>query len=79
MYYFHCGNFISFFYILYLCLSNLNKENKEVYVVGDLNIDLLKYESNPKHQESYNLVTANCFLPQIFQPNHTRRFYYDSY
>ena len=51
--------FISYFN---KCRSNLNKENKEAYISGDFNIDLLKYESNPKYREFYNLVTANGFL-----------------
>ena len=49
-------------------LNKLNKENKEVYISGDFNIDLLKYNSISKHQEFYNLMTANGYLPQIIQP-----------
>ena len=49
-------------------LIKLNKENKEVYVTGDFNIDLLKYETNTKYREFYNLMTSNGFLPLIIQP-----------
>ena len=61
----HFDEFISYFN---KSLSNLNKENKDVYITGDFNIDLFKYDNNPKYQEFYNLVTENGFLPQILQP-----------
>ena len=50
------------------CLDKLNKENKEIYISGDFNIDLLKYDSNKKYQEFYNQMTTSGFLPQILQP-----------
>ena len=49
-------------------LYKLNEENKEVYISGDFNIDLLKYESEPKYQEFYHLLVSNGFLPQITLP-----------
>ena len=49
-------------------LNKLNKENKEVYIAGDFNIDLLKYDTNIKYKDFYNLMTASGFLPQITQP-----------
>ena len=42
------------------CLNKLNKENKEVFIAGDFNIDLLKYDANIKYRDG--------FLPQITQP-----------
>ena len=50
------------------CLAILNKENKEIYISGYFNIDLLKYDSNNKYQEFYNQMTTSGFLPQILQP-----------
>ena len=47
----HSTNFNEFISYFNECLSNLNKENKEVNITGDFNIDLLKYESNPIYQE----------------------------
>ena len=44
-------------------LNKLTKENKEVYITGDFNIDLLKYDIIPKYQEFYNLMTAHGHLP----------------
>ena len=37
------------------CLKIIAKENKEVYICGDFNIDLLKTESINSNQEYYNL------------------------
>ena len=64
----HSTNLDEFISYFNKCLSNSNKENKDVYITGDFNIYLLKYVNNPKYQEFYNLVTANGFLPQILQP-----------
>ena len=48
-------------------LHKLTKENIEVYT-SQVTIDLLKYDSIPKYQEFYNLMTAHGHLPQIIQP-----------
>ena len=37
-------------------LTEINRENKEVYINGDFNTDLLKYEDNIKIREFYNLM-----------------------
>ena len=50
------------------CLKIIAKENKEVYICGDYNIDLLKTESINSNQEYYNLICSYGFLPQIIQP-----------
>ena len=50
------------------CLEVLSKENKEVYIAGDFNIDLLKLDNFPSYLEFYNLMTSNDFLPQIINP-----------
>ena len=49
-------------------LLKLNKENKEIYICGDFNIDLLKYDEDIVAQEFYNLMTSNGFIPQITLP-----------
>ena len=49
-------------------LSKINKENKEVYITGDFNIDSLKYEIVPKYQDFYNMMASNGYLPQITMP-----------
>ena len=61
---------------LYKTLAKINKENKECYISGDFNIDLLKYDTNNKYSESLNTVTSFGFLPRILQP--TRIMEYSS-
>ena len=46
----------------------LNKENKEVYICGDFNINLLKYDDEIVVQDFYNLMNSNVYLPQINLP-----------
>ena len=64
----HYNNINDFSKYINKCLIKLNKENKEVYIAGDFNIDLLKYETNTNYREFYNLMTSNGFLPLIIQP-----------
>ena len=49
-------------------LFKLNKENKEIYICGDFNINLLKYDEGIVVQEFYNLMTSNGCIPQITLP-----------
>ena len=49
-------------------LVKISKEKKECYLSGDFNIDLLKYDSNPKHRDFLNTMTSFGFLPHILQP-----------
>ena len=64
----HITNIDDFNTYMTTCLEKLNKENKETYISGDFNIDLLKYDTNKKYQEFYNLMTTCGYLPQILQP-----------
>ena len=50
------------------CLETLDKENKQVYISGDFNIDLLKLDNNSAYLEFYNLLVSHGFLPQIINP-----------
>ena len=50
------------------CLTKINKEKKECYLLGDFNIDLLKYETSSKHNNFLNVMTSFSFLPHILQP-----------
>ena len=45
-------------------LLKLNKENREIYICGDFNINLLKYDEDIVVQEFYNLMTSHGFIPQ---------------
>ena len=57
-------------------LAKINKENKECYISGDSNIDLLKYDTNSKYSDFLNTMTSSGFLPHILQP--TRILEYSS-
>ena len=64
----HYNNIENFSEYVSECVTKLSKENKEVYIAGDFNIDLLKYETNPKYREFYNFMTSYGYLPLITQP-----------
>ena len=64
----HMNNMDDFINYMEKTLSKINKENKEVYITGDFNIDLLKYEMVPKYQDFYNMMASNGYLPQITMP-----------
>ena len=51
----------------------LNKENKEIYICGDFNINLLKYDEDTVVQEFYNLMTSNGFIPPNYPTNSDNR------
>ena len=65
----HYQNLEDFSEYMNATFTRLNKEKKEVYIAGDFNIDLLKYESNAKCRDFYNLVTSYGYLPLITQPS----------
>ena len=49
-------------------ITKINKENKECYLSGDFNIDLLKCDTNNKYSEFINTMTSFRFLPHMLQP-----------
>ena len=46
-------------------LEKLASENKEVYLLGDYNIDLLKTDDEDKIDEYYNIISSNFLVPHI--------------
>ena len=52
----------------------LTKENKEIFLCGDFNIDFLKIEINQNYHQFYNMAKVTPadgsfgFLPKIIQP-----------
>ena len=50
------------------CLSKLPNENKEIYICGDFNSDLLKLDNVNNYNKFYELMCSYGFLPQILQP-----------
>ena len=61
-------NFKDLMHYLENCLIKLTKENKEIYLCGDFNIDLLKIEDNQNYQLFCNMLCSFGFLPKIVQP-----------
>ena len=50
-------------------LKKLSDENKEIYVCGDFNIDLLKIKEFDHVIEFYTLLNSHGLLPFIIQPS----------
>ena len=44
------------------------KENKEIYVCGDFNIDLIKMDEIINYKKFYGLMSSYRLLPQILHP-----------
>ena len=53
---------------LNLLIQKLNRENQEIYLTGDFNIDLLKANSHDTIGEYLDLLTSNQFIPLITLP-----------
>ena len=51
-----------------LILNQLQKGKREVIILGDFNIDLLKTTTKPKIKEYLDLVMAHSFFPKITFP-----------
>ena len=49
-------------------MENLNKKNKPVYIVGDMNIDILKFAMHPPTENYINNLFASGFLQLITKP-----------
>ena len=62
------NNCLEFLQCLEKCLPTLAKENKEVYICGDFNFDLLKVDVDQFTQHLLNLLCSYGFLPHILQP-----------
>jgi len=49
-------------------LEKISKENKTIFLLGDFNIDLLKYDYHPPTNEFLDSLSSNYFLPHIIHP-----------
>ena len=56
------------YYYLNPLLENLAKEKKTVFLLGDFNVDLLKYEHHKTTNEFLDSLPSNMVLPYIIQP-----------
>ena len=57
-----------FFNYMESTLKKLSDENKEIYICGDFNIDLLKINSSDSHLIFYNLLNSHGLLSFITHP-----------
>ena len=55
-------------YYLNPLLDKLATEQKTAFLLGDFNVDLLKYEQHKATNEFLNSLSSNMFLPHIVQP-----------
>ena len=60
--------FKDFLNYLEICISKLTKENKTIYICGDFNADLLKYEDNNNYKKFYDLASSYGIFPTILLP-----------
>ena len=51
-----------------ILMNSLKKENKQVYMMGDFNIDLTKIENDNCTGEFFDIVTSHLFVPHIILP-----------
>ena len=48
--------------------DKISKENKSVFLLGDFNVDLLKYGKQAPTKEFLDSLSSDMFLPHIVQP-----------
>ena len=49
-------------------LAKLSKEKKTVFLLGDYNVDLSKYEKHSASNEFLDSLVSSMFLPYIIHP-----------
>ena len=50
------------------CISKITKENKIIYLSGDFNSDLLKYDNTNNYKKFYDLLSSYGIFPMILLP-----------
>ena len=49
-------------------MDKISSENKDIYLLGDFNINLLKIDEDNKIDEFYNVICSNFLVPHIIHP-----------
>ena len=49
-------------------MVKISNENKNIYLIGDFNLDLLQIEEESKIEDFYNLISSNLLIPHITIP-----------
>ena len=62
------GNVDAFLNHINMIVEKVHRENKFCVLLGDFNLDLLKFESHPDTDRLLNTLGAFCFQTQILQP-----------
>ena len=55
--------------ILNILMEKICWENKNIFLMGDFNVDLMKTESDTKASQFFDTITSNLFIPHITCPN----------
>ena len=50
------------------CISKITKEGKTIYLCGDFNSDLLKYDNTNNYKKFYDLLSSYGIFPMILLP-----------
>ena len=59
-------------YYLHSLLDKLSKENKTVFLIGDFNVDLLKYDQHPSTNKFLDPLSTRMLLNHIIQETRIR-------
>ena len=62
------GNVDAFLNHINMIVESVHRENKFCVLLGDFNLDLLKFESHPDTDRFLNILGTFYFHPQILQP-----------
>ena len=49
-------------------MDKISYENKEFYLLGDFNLDLLQIDDESKIDDFYNIISSNFLVPHITIP-----------
>ena len=64
-------NYNNFLEYMEITLNKISNENKEIYICGDFNSDLLKLDKVNNYKKFYEQMCSYGLLPQIIQPTRT--------
>ena len=54
---------------LNLLLDKISNERKSIFLLGDFNVDTLKYDNHAPTNEFLDFISSHMFLSHIIQPN----------
>ena len=62
------GNLDNFLDSVDQLLQKIDKPSNEIIIAGDMNLDLLKYETHPQTAQYLDIMSSHRLLPQIVRP-----------